>query len=154
MRFWRFRFFLTHKAGELRNSATPAKANYHIEQNKIPESYAQAKHHPGAVATRAARLLCAVPIAGAGAQVRGTTEALQGDARLPGHDGGTDTARHKGESQQARQPSPTAPTVRQQVADVDDSATPTTGVKHRNLQRVPSTIRGHSTTTNQIPLLA
>ena len=147
-------FFLTPQRGELRNSATPAKANYHIEQNKISEPYAQAKHHPGAVATRTTRLLCTVSIAGTSAQVRGATEALQGDARLPGHDGSSYTARHKSESQQARQPSPTAPTMRSALAYVDDSATPTTGTKHRDIQRVPSTLRGHSSITNKIPLLA
>lgn len=146
-------FFLTPQRGELRNSATPAKANYHIEQNKI-SSYAQAKHHPGAVATRTTRLLCTVSIAGTGAQVRGAPKALEGDARLPGHYGGSDTARYKGESQQARQPSPTAPTMRSALAYVDDSATPTTGTKHRDIQRVPSTLRGHSSITNKIPLLA
>ena len=72
-----------------------------------------------------------------GAEVRGTTEELEGDARLLRHDGGHHTARLKGEGQSARQQPPPAPTLRQPLALMDATATAQARHHHPDLQRLP-----------------
>lgn len=118
---------------------TTGKTNYHLEEKK---NYAEEEYHTGAVAGGTAGLLCDVPAAGIGAKICGEAEEFEGDACVPGHDGGTDAEGHEDTGKPEGQPPSAEAAVRPQVGDVDDSATKEAGAEHRDVQRMQGAIRG------------
>ena len=120
-------------------------SNYHLN-----EKYnAEAKYRTNSAAAGEAGLLRNVSAGRAGAETSAAAPK-QRDACLPRNDGGTHGARRTGEGEQPRHEPPTAPTVRQPMGGVDDSARAQAGHLECELHPVPHPIRAGTTVTNQI----
>lgn len=103
-------------------------------------NYAKTKYSTDTTPRRATRLLCGVSASRFGAEICGTTEKLERDARVLRHNGGPDPEGNKGARLGEGQQPPVAATVRQPLALVDEPSTAKARYQYSDIQRLPHTL--------------